>query len=233
MTTESTTTPKLKRRWLQYSLRMHWFTCLIICVTLAAQIERQCEKEQIFGLANLGSFELYYTFGWPVASLKVIESGKIGSPVITNRVANWLPWKLAVNCSFGVLLTLATALCCERRVRSKRRIQFTLLQLFVVMAALGAVMSLTHRITVPCYHWDNLQGLSNEWSVIAWSDVFHPVRWPLLLALVCLACVLVQLIGKILQVAYFATTKPHRRWLQFSLRTMLVLIGATCGSRPD
>ena len=134
-------------------------------------------------MTNLGMYWGWSYFGWPFANLdqSVFLQMGIGPPSFD---FDWHPWRIAGNITFGVLLVGSTAFVCETWLRRPQRMQFRLRNLFILPVLVGAMILLGHEWELSYRDYDP-ENLQVTWSLVSLSDAVQPLRWPVLLSLVC------------------------------------------------
>jgi hypothetical protein len=179
--------------------RPHLPTWVIIAVVLGAFVYRQFEKRLVLGIGNLGVFSDWSSFGWPVAHLELVTT--LVLPNAPTHTYEWFAWRLAGNCLFGVLLVSSTAVVCERWLRSSRRLTISLRQFFAMIAVISVLITCSRQWEMPYRDWDP-KFFQVSWSLIGWSDVVQPWRWPLLIGLACTIYVLGYLCRWLCRLSY-------------------------------
>jgi len=178
------------RSWYQ----LHWLTWLIIGLVILALIDRQVAEQVLYGVGGLGNYSERSIFGWPLVHLDLWETGLQfpdsrnpgpGPPFPPREFYyDWLGWQLIGNGLVCTFLLGATAFVCEAWVRSQRRAQFGLRHLMAATAVLSVLMALV------TFEWEGTyRDLGDDfqmtWSIISWSDIGRPIRWPFLFAFAC------------------------------------------------
>ena len=132
------------------------------------------------GITNHGWLNQLSVFGWPFVHLESTKSRGISPIVSPEFTFDWRRLPLFGNVLTCLLLVISTAFVCERWTRSRRHLQFGLLQLLSLPSILGTLIALTHEWEVPSRTWADTTFYC---SVISWSDLSQPVRWPIWIAI--------------------------------------------------
>ena len=163
--------------------RWHWLTWLVGVAVVGGLLARQLEKQNVFGITNLGVLNMWSDFGWPLSFLHLAESqGGISVEPVADY--EWHPWRMVFNGLFCVLLTIAAVLATERWARRERRLQFGLVEILAATAMTGGLVALGREWELPYRDFD-IESVSVYWSVVSLNDLMQPMRWPSVFALAC------------------------------------------------
>ncbi len=137
------------RRW----YRLHWLTWIAVLIQLSAiaycEFVRQPGGLALDGAGPAWEEAEYSFFGWPAIYLEQIERRSMfmvgtSSVGFARRGSDftWYSRSMALDCVLSSVLLVSVACVVERLVRKRKRWQFSLLGLALLIVVIGAMMTL-------------------------------------------------------------------------------------------